>query len=295
MANVALIPALAKTLLAIAWADGELHPEEEATLKEVLGLLPSMTALDWAVIELYIVAPIETKEREELVQYLVQHIRSSADKTIALEAVDAMMAADGAIQPAEEAFARSVREVIAATDVSALGLLRRVVGGTMRAVPRRQTALEVWRVNPVLYLLQTQLQSDVVDQHVATTALAAGIMGQVVRLTPAGTETLRPVLVDALRNDWDAGALAEQLADAALALTHRNIDYHRIARELVARAGEAERVRLLDTLFAIANAADNVAPDEIDEIRVIAERLNLTRAQFIRAKLKIPGVERGGL
>ena len=50
-----------------------------------------------------------------------------------------------------------------------------------------------------------------------------------------------------------------------------------------------------DTLFAIANVADNVAPDEIDEIRIIADRLNLTRAQFVAAKLKVPSAQRGGL
>jgi uncharacterized tellurite resistance protein B-like protein len=73
------------------------------------------------------------------------------------------------------------------------------------------------------------------------------------------------------------------------------VDYHRISRELTPRSSEAQRTALLDTLFTIANAADQVAPGEIDEIRVIAERLNLTRQQFIAAKLKIPAADRGGL
>ena len=59
------------------------------------------------------------------------------------------------------------------------------------------------------------------------------------------------------------------------------------------RSSDDEKVGRVEEI--IANAADNVAPNEIDEIRIIAERLQLTRQQFIAAKLKIPAAERGGL
>ena len=299
MPNVALIPALAKTLIAIAWADGELHPEEETTLKEVLGLLPTMAAQEWAAIEMYLVLPITPDEREELVQNTRRHIRSAADKALALQAVDSMLHADGAVQPGEEAVARAVHDAIAAVDVSALGILGRVLGGAVGGRPGREAAFELWRTNPVAYFVRAQHQptaAGLEDAAMELAALAAGIMAQIVRVTPATDEAERPVLVQALMADWNMSpAQAEELANAALAVSHRSVDFHRISRELARRTSEAQRLDLLDTLFAIANAADRVAPGEIDEIRVVAERLNLTRQQFIAAKLKISAADRGGL
>lgn len=296
MANVALVPALAKVLLSIAWADDELHPEEEATIKEVIGLLPNVSAGEWATIELYMVAPVGPAEREELLRNLLLTIRGADDRRIALEAVDALIAADGTIAPGEDESARAARTSLAALDVSVLGVMGRAVGGTFRATPGRERGLELWRSNPVLYALQASGKAAAGDPQLALAALAAGIMAQVVRISSASAAGDRPVLVRALAGSWGLDErTAEYTADAAISLTRRNVDYHRISRELVPRTSAAQRADLLDTLFAIANAAENVAPSEIDEIRVIAERLQLHREQFIAAKLKIPSVDRGGL
>ena len=296
MPNVALIPALAKTLVALAWADGELHFEEEATLKEVSGLLPTMSAREWAGIDMYLALPITAEERADLVQNTCFHIRSAADKMLALDAVNNMMHADGVIRPGEEEIAQAVYTTIAAVDVSPLGVLGRLIGGTLRRRPSREDTFELWRANPVMWLLRMEGQADGAADGDELAALAACIMAQVVRVTSASAQTERPVLVQALVTDWGVSSLqAERIVDAALAVTRRSVDYYHISRELVRRTTEAQRVKLLDTLFAIANAADNVSPDEIDEIRVIAERLTLTRQQFIAAKLKIAPADRGRL
>lgn len=299
MPNTALIPALAKTLIAIAWADGELHPEEEVTLKEVVGLLPTISAQEWAVLELYLLTPITAEERVELVQLTRQHIRTATDKALALEALDNMLHADGAVHPGEAEVAHSIRDAFASVDVSALGVLGRVLGGAFRGRLEREEGLELWRSNPVIYLLHARNRIDAsaeADPAVTIAALAVCVMAQVVRVSSATFEAERPVIVRALTTDWYiAPDQAELFADAALAVTRRNVDYHRVSRELARRTSEAQRVRLLDTLFAIANTADQVAPAEIDEIRIIADRLDLARPQFIAAKLKIPSADRAGL
>lgn len=298
MPNVALIPALAKLLLAIAWADGELHPEEEATVKEVLGLLPELSAQEWAIIELYLAMSVTAAERATLLQLTLDHIRSAEDKRIALEAVDVMLNADGAVQPGELAAAQTIRQALAAVDVSPLGRLRRAVNTSLHSALPREASLDLWRTNPVYYLVRSQIMNrgGAAAGELEVAALAAGIMAQIVRLAPNRSAALRPVLVEALHRDWYVSeADAALLAEAAIAITRRNVDYHRISRELARRATETQRVALLATLFTIANAADHVAPGEIDEIRVIAERLNLTRHDFIAAKLKIPAADRGGL
>ncbi len=293
MANNALIPELAKLLLAIAWADGSLHPEEEQTLKEVIGLLPMLTAAEWAAIELYLLTPITADERAQLLSNVQALMRSPNDKQIALQAIDAMVQADGTMPADEAAVAQSVRDALASVDVSVLGLLRSIVARTTPT--QRERLLPLWQTNPVLYLVRAKGVT-AGDDPMEVAALAAAIMAQVVRVTPATAEQERPVLVEALATDWGRSpAEAEQLADAALELLTRSVDFQRIARELARRSTEAQRAALLDTLFTVANAADNVSPREIDEIRVITDRLNLVQHQFIAAKRKIPAAERGGL
>lgn len=299
MANLALIPALAKALIAVAWADGDLHPEEETTLKEVLSLLPPMAAREWSVIELYLVVPILPAERAELIAQACTFIRSAADRARALEAVDAMLHADGLIEPGEEAAAQEARAAFAAVDVSPVAVAGRVIGGLARRRPSREAGLALWQANPIAYYLQAlpEAAGQELDRpEVARAALAAGIMAQVVHVAPARHEGVQPALAAALAADWHVSAAeAERIAEAALAVTRRDVDEHRLSRELVALTDEPQRLRLLDTLFTIANTADRVVPAEIDTIRVIASRLQLTHQQFIAAKLKIASADRGGL
>ena len=297
MANTALIPALAKTLIAIAWADGDIHREEETTLKEVLGLLPSMSAQEWAVIELYLVFPIGADERGELIAQAVAQIRGPSDKAAALEAVAAMVHADGVVTPGEIEVAQEVRAAFAAVDVGALASMGRAIGALLQRRAGREAGLELWRTNPVAYYLQAGPDgpASTVRPEVAVAALAAGIMAQVVRVSPSDAEREQPVLVAALSRDWRVDeSQAEHIAAAALAVTRRDVDYHRVSRELVARTDEAQRVRLLDTLFTITNVVDRVSQEELDLIRVVANRLQLTQQQFIAAKLKIAPEDRGG-
>ncbi len=298
MPNLALIPALAKAMLAIAWADGELHPEEETTVKEVIGLLPAISAREWAIIELYLLAPITDDERAELSRQLLVHIRSASDKRIALESIDAMLHADGGVDPAEARVAQELRAAIDALDVSPFGRLWRALGSATAPAPARESGVELWRANPVLYVYRIHHPSSAesADSALEVAALAAAIMAQVARVTPATVAQEQPVMSRALAQDWGMTAeVADKLAALALGIMRRNVDYHRVALELARRTPEGQRAALLDTLFAIANAAEQVAPAEIDEIRVIAERLNLPRQQFIAAKTKIPAADRGGL
>jgi uncharacterized tellurite resistance protein B-like protein len=297
MANAALIPALAKTLIAIAWADGEIHREEEATLKEILGLLPAISAQEWTVIEMYLAVPVTEDERIELAQNTCNLIRRSVDKQVALDAVDRMLHADARVEPAEEAVAEAVREAFAAVNVSPLAALGRALGGLVHQKPQREAEFELWRDNPVVYVLRSRLPGDASLEQPAieTAALAACIMAQVAHTTADGIEAERQAMVDALGDDWDLNQVqAAQVAETALALAQRHLDYYRINRGLIDRTTEAQRLRLLDSLFTVANAADRVALAEIDAIGVIAGRLNLSRQQFVAAKLKIPSADRGG-
>jgi uncharacterized tellurite resistance protein B-like protein len=297
MANTALIPALARALIAIAWADGKIHSEEETTVKEVLGLLPPMSAKEWAAIELYLLYPPSPSERAELIAQAVSQIRGADDRTTALDAVDSMLYADGVASAGEIEVAQQMRAAFAAVDVSIFATLGRTVGTFFQGTPRREASIELWRANPVLYYLhaQSSIPNAANRPEVVVAALASMIMAQVVRVSATDAERERPVMVDALVRDWRVDqAQAALIVDAAMVVSRRDVDYHRISRELVAQTEEAQRMQLLDTLFMITNIVDHVSQEELDLIRVVANRLNLTQQQFIAAKLKIAPEDRRG-
>ena len=151
---------------------------------EVIGLLPSLSAQECAVIELYMVAPVAAAERDGLIQQMLAHIRSAEDKQIALQAVDAMLNADGVVSPEEAAIRQHVHAAITAVNVSPLGRLRNAVGSVVQPPPAREQGLELWRTNPIFYILHMQ-SARPGSAQLEVAALAAGIMAQVVRITPA--------------------------------------------------------------------------------------------------------------
>ena len=97
MANSKVINALAKVMIAAAWADGSISNDEMNSLKDLLFQLPDMTASDWAELEIYIDSPVGEAERTRLVVELQDALQTPADKSLAVNAIDEMVHADGAL------------------------------------------------------------------------------------------------------------------------------------------------------------------------------------------------------
>ncbi len=89
MAKSDAIMALAKVMIAAAWADGSVSHEELNSLKDLLFQLPEMTASDWAELDIYIESPVGDAERARLVADLQSSLKTSQDKDLALTMVDA--------------------------------------------------------------------------------------------------------------------------------------------------------------------------------------------------------------
>jgi uncharacterized tellurite resistance protein B-like protein len=92
-----MILTLGKVIIAAAWADGEVSPEEVNSLKDLLFHLPGLTGREWANLEMYIESPVGEAERARLVIQLTEQISSGSDKTLALHALDGLVSADGVI------------------------------------------------------------------------------------------------------------------------------------------------------------------------------------------------------
>ena len=88
MSDQNLILALAKVLVAAAWADGQIATEELNSLKDLLFQLPGLTASDWVQIEIYLDSPVDAAERQRLVSDLENRLSSEADKQQVMAALD---------------------------------------------------------------------------------------------------------------------------------------------------------------------------------------------------------------
>jgi len=92
---------LAKVMIAAAWADGEVQPEEVKCLKEFILNMPGMDEDVWRHLDVYMSMPIDEDERLQLLEDLSLVVRSSEDEVFVLNALDMVFKADGVVSQEE--------------------------------------------------------------------------------------------------------------------------------------------------------------------------------------------------
>jgi uncharacterized tellurite resistance protein B-like protein len=292
-----LIMTLAKVIIAVAWADGELTHEEVNSMKDLLWHLPQLSARDWASLQIYIDSPVGEAERARLVAELQQAIRTPRDRDRVLATLDELMHADGDVSEEEEQVAGEIRAAVEAVDV---GLLSQLVKGmTARrteaaaGAPNREEFLDDYLRNRVYYGIRRRLdmgeaELEVSDDALRTLSLAGGLMAQIAQVKASVTNNEVEVMVDALRAYWHlTPGEAAFVASVALSETAALMDPYRLARRFAEKCSYQERAEFLEVLFAVAAADGEATHDEIEEIRAIARSLKLAHEEFIEAKLKV--------
>ena len=301
MAKPKLIYALAKVIIAAAWADGEIAHDEINSLKDLLFRLPNLEARDWATLEIYTDSPIDADERARLVEELITAMATRADKKLALEALDDLIHADGDIPEDEEKVAQEIKTAIENANTSAIGGLGRLISGSLRRrsavianAPNREEDLDDFVRNRVYYGVRRRLGEaenvpDLPESELRKLSLAGALMARVAHVDREVTEGELGAMVDALQRHWQVTEEeANIVAEVAISVVGANMDFYRSAREFFSATDAQERVRFLDVLFAVADGDGKVSTPETEFIRSIANNLKLTHRQFIDAKIKIP-------
>jgi uncharacterized tellurite resistance protein B-like protein len=301
MPNSPVIMALAKVMVAAAWADGDIALDEVNSLKDLLFHLPGMTAGDWAQIDIYIDSPVDEAERARLVEDLRRSLSSPAERDRAQQALQQIVQADGGVSPSEQAVVDEIQAALQQAQVGGLSSL----GGFLRGKTKKRSEAVADAPNRELYLddfVKNKIYYDVVRRLAAESAgaeispdmlrklsLAGGLMARVAFVDRQVTDAERSMILDALQNRWGLSSLeASVVAEAALSEIGKGMDYFRLTRQFFECTTEEERLRFLDVLFGITAADGGATFEEIEEIRSISNVLKLTHQQFIDAKLKIP-------
>lgn len=104
--------ALSKVMIAAAWSDGEVQPEEVECLKEFTLQLPNMDETAWKHLDVYISMPIEEDERLQLLDDLRNEIKSEEDKHFVLQALEMVFMADGIVSQEESRTIDQIKQVL---------------------------------------------------------------------------------------------------------------------------------------------------------------------------------------
>ena len=296
---------LGKVIIAAAWADGEVAHDEVNCLKDLLFRLPGLTGREWAMLEMYIEAPIGAAERKRLVEQLQDELRSSSDKSLALQSLDELAHADGVVTEEEKAIVNEIKELIGSANVGVLSQLGRVVKNSIQRreaalanAPNREEHFEDFIKNKVYYEVQRRLELDNIsldidDDRLRKLSLAGGLMARVAHVDLEITDDEYEAIVNSLIAEWGMDTKeAAFVTEVAVSGIGPDMDYYRLAREFFTSTTRDERAKFLNILFSIANADGSVSNEETEEIRAIANSLRLTHRQFIDAKKTIPKDQR---
>jgi uncharacterized tellurite resistance protein B-like protein len=311
MSDKTLIMALARVIIAAAWADGEITQDEISSLKDLLFRLPQagqspgiqLTGREWARLEMYMATPVTDAERERLVVELQEELHTEAQRQLALDALRSLVEADGVVTEEEQALLAEIGTALQDMEVGVLGALQRLVGGSLakrrQAVanaPNREAYFEDYLRNKVYFALRQRLSDagvtlDLSEEELRTLGLAGGLMAKVARVDGEVTDEEVAALVAAVQNYWPLDDKeAAFVAEVALSAVDQGYDTLRMMRELADSTSIETRKRFLAALFAVAAADGEISIDEHEEIRFIARGINLVHSDFIDAKLEVLGI-----
>ncbi len=305
MSDATFILTLGKVIIAAAWADGEVAHDEMNCLKDLLFRLPGLTGREWAMLEMYIEAPVGATERERLVEQLQNELRSSSDRSLALQSLDDLVQADGIVTEEEKVIVNEIKTQIESANVGVFGQLGRVVKNSIQrreaalsTAPNREEHFEDFIKNKVYYEVQRRLDLDktsldIDEDRLRKLSLAGGLMARVAHVDLEVSDDEYKAIASSLIDEWGISTdEAAYVTEVAVSEIGPDMDYYRLAREFFTSTNREERAKFLNILFSIANADGFVSNEETEEIRAISNSLRLTHRQFIDAKKTIPKDQR---
>ena len=303
-----LAMALAKVIIAAAWADGHLASDEVNSLKSILAELgqtggsgeAAMTVNEWAELEIYLHSPVAADERARLVESLAAALHGPGDRALALAALDQMLRADRVITVEERAVAKEIRTALERVDVGLLAQIGRLLRGSLHhhaARPNREQYLGEFLNNRIYYAVRQRLGKAPEDDlgisanRAHTLTLAGGMLARIARVNNTVTDAEVVCIADLLESGWGIRhERAALVAEVSLAESAADLDYFHLTREFSASTDEDERIRFLDSLFAVAAADGEISGEESDEISRITASINLTHSHFVAAKRRARGM-----
>ena len=181
--------ALAKVIIAAAWADGSLSPDEVISVKHLLLLVRDLTAVQWQTLEIYLDSPVDEAERARLVDELKAITRTPETRQAVFESLDDVIRADGNVSPQEEQVLAQVKAALAQDDQGFFSGLSQLIGKTKRQsspANNREIYLEDYVKNRVYYRVERRTglnHLNIPDGDLRRLCMIAGLVARVAKVT----------------------------------------------------------------------------------------------------------------
>ncbi|MFQ5587731.1 MAG: TerB family tellurite resistance protein [Nitrospiria bacterium] len=287
---------LIRLFIALAWADGEISNAEMNYLKDFFFKL-DLTGEDWAKIEMYLEEPVLPEEAESLIQDFVGRLSGAREREEVIRFLEGLVSSDGAAAPEEKAFLERCTAIFREAG-PASALIGRIRGLFQEAVlkpaaaSKREEELQDFLNNRVLFNVRRKLEREKLTLEadpdaLAYAALFGGLLGHVAAVHDGVSKEEMAVLKRHLK---DIAGFDDEAVEVVVSVVEdsaaRGLDAFRLTRTFYARSNKTRREQLLDCLFDVAGADDDLAHAEVEAVRDIAYGLKFSHREFIDAKLR---------
>jgi uncharacterized tellurite resistance protein B-like protein len=281
--------ALAKVIIAVAWADHELDEEEIESLKDVVHHLGStfdmgsqLSGHEWEQLKMYMESPVDQEELDQLVTNLQDAIRTDDHKEMALAALDNLVTSDGEVTDEEQA---ALEEIKASIDDVGTGVGR--MGWAVRKSMGRRSKKAQSTVTLGSSVISSNGELDMSNEDLRRLVLAAGLMARVAYVDREVLAEEKQLMEDVMKAYWKASPeessfVAKVVIDEGTA----KVDQVRLMREFTEVYDKFERAKFLEVLFGVAISDGDISMEEDREIEKICRGIGLLNKEFVDAKSK---------
>ncbi|MEE9513818.1 MAG: TerB family tellurite resistance protein [Anaerolineales bacterium] len=284
-----LIMALAKVIIAVAWADHELDEEEIESLKDVVHHLGStfdmgsqLSGHEWEQLKMYMESPVDQEELDQLVINLQDAIRTDDHKEMVLTALDNVVMSDGEVSDEEQA---ALEEIKASIDDVGTGVGR--MGWAVRKSMGRRSKKAQSTVTLGSSVISANGELDMSGEDLRRLVLAAGLMARVAYVDREVLAEEQQLMEDVMKAYWKASPEASSfVAKVVIDEGTANVDQVRLMREFTEVYDKFERAKFLEVLFGVAISDGAISMEEDREIEEICRGIGLLNKEFVDAKAK---------
>ncbi|HLA42954.1 MAG TPA: TerB family tellurite resistance protein, partial [Aggregatilineales bacterium] len=259
MLHFETIRALGRLLIALAWEDGEVTPEEMNLVKDILFRLPEITPEDWRELEIYWMTPIRRPQLEMLGEQLSMQLTSESAKQAAYDVLVNMINADGKITSEETAMLREAKRAIDRVEpglVNKLGLLLQTSlprrAKRLADTSNREDYVDDFLRNRVFQSLTERFGVDAIQRlglsnlEMRKLALTGALMGRVAYADYDIDDEELSIMETILQKEWSLhSAHAALVVEFAVDAAQQQLDHPRLTREFFEATNLQERIDFL--------------------------------------------------
>jgi uncharacterized tellurite resistance protein B-like protein len=276
---------LLKVLLAAAWADSKITNSETNYIK-ALARRFELRDDDWLELEPYMEDPPSEKETDALFRDLLSRVASPAGRKEVVHHIEGILNADAQLTAEEHDFLEQYALII--RDASTVELLVKRMRGLFTKAPAKHVVdLDEFVKNKILYKFKRRFADSPITPELRRLCLLGGLMGLVAQ---ADGEIEQPEMAEIRKQLQFHGSFDSDQLDVLMSIiaeeSARGLDRARLIAEYAGNATFAQRVELLDLLFAVAAANGSLTYAELEELRGVSAALNLSHRQYIDAKIR---------